>query len=57
MRIWYIKKLLKHLNDNFSSVSNGTNTIWYNAKNKAVALWDDGDIEILWDIFKEGILK
>lgn len=57
MRIWYIKRMLKYLNNNYSSYNFGGQTIWYNTKDKIVALWDNGDIEVIWDIFKEGILK
>lgn len=56
MRIFYIRKLLKYLNSNFDHFNNGHQTIWY-LKDKAIALWDNGDLEIVWDIFKEGILK
>jgi hypothetical protein len=26
-------------------------------KDKVVAMWDNDGLEILWDIFKEGVLK
>jgi hypothetical protein len=56
MRIWYVKKLLKFLNANFEfSTANGS-TIWV-MKDKVVAMWDNDGLEILWDIFKEGVLK
>ena len=56
MRIWYLKKMLKYLNSNFQHFTSGDSTIWV-MKNKVVALWDDGDLEIVWDIFKESVLK
>lgn len=56
MRVFYIQKLLKFLNANFKHESFGENTIWY-FKDKIVALWDDGNLEVLWDIFKEGVLR
>lgn len=56
MRIFYMNKLLKYLNSNFEHVTNNDTTIWL-LKDKVVALWDNGDLEILWDIFKEGVLK
>jgi hypothetical protein len=51
-----MKKLLKYLNLNFKSVTNGDTTIWV-MKDKAVALFDNDGLEILWDIFKEGVLR
>lgn len=56
MRIWYLKKLLKYLNANFNHVTNGEHTTWV-LKDKVIAIWDNGDLEVVWDIFKEGVLK
>ena len=56
MRTFYLKKLLKHLNENYAHLTTGDQTIWY-LKDKVIALWDNGDLEVVWDIFKEGVLK
>jgi hypothetical protein len=56
MRIWYLKKLLNYLNTNFNHITTGEHTTWI-LKDKVIAIWDNGDLEVLWDIFKEGVLK
>lgn len=56
MKSWYLSKLLRFLNKNFLHSNNGEQTIWY-FKDKVVALWDNGELEILADILKEGLLK
>jgi hypothetical protein len=56
MKTWYLKKLLKFLNTNFDYSEVNGSVMWV-AKDKVVALLDKDGLEIIWDIFKEGVLK
>jgi hypothetical protein len=56
MNTWYLGKLLRYLNSNFKHITDKDTTIWY-LKDKVIALWDDGELEVVWDIFKEGVLR
>jgi hypothetical protein len=56
MKLWYLKKLLKFLNTHFEYSEVNGNVIWI-AKDKVIALLDKDGLEIVWDIFKEGVLR
>ena len=56
MRLYYLQKLLKYLNANYEHYADGKNVVWF-LKDKTIAIWDNGDLEVVWEIFKEGVLK
>jgi hypothetical protein len=56
MRARFLKMTIEHLNKNYAHISHGNQSIWFDTKEKVVALMDNGELEIVFDILKEAVL-
>lgn len=57
MRERFVKITVDYLNKNYAHMSHGKQSIWFDTKEKVVALMDDGNLEVVIDIIKEAVFR